>query len=276
MKWQKGNISHLICTDIADVSLEQCKARYDKIPNERRNFDAEFFVCDSTKDRIREKYKDPSIDIQLVSCQFAFHYCFESLKQAQCMLRNVSECLKPGGYFIGTIPDANEIMKRQKNSDEEGFGNDIFHIKFLSDPNDLPIFGAKYNFHLDGVVDCPEFLVYFPAFVELAKKYSLKLVARERFEDYYDQKINSPGARNLIDKMQALEYYNQNEQSKKTKEKAEIEFSHMKDFFARNSQDESATNSNSRKRVATMSKSEWEAVTLYSVFAFQKVKEPLE
>jgi len=27
----------------------------------------------------------------------------------------------------------------------------------------FPIFGAKYNFHLEGVVDCPEFLVYFPA-----------------------------------------------------------------------------------------------------------------
>jgi hypothetical protein len=38
----------------------------------------------------------------IVSCQFAFHYCFESLEQAECMLRNASERLKPGGYFIGT------------------------------------------------------------------------------------------------------------------------------------------------------------------------------
>ena len=83
------------------------------------------------------------------------------------MLKNVSECLKPGGYFIGTIPDAYDIMRRQKAAASDTFGNDVFEIKFLSDPDDLPVFGAKYNFHLDGVVDCPEFLVYFPAFEKL-------------------------------------------------------------------------------------------------------------
>lgn len=30
----------------------------------------------------------------------------------------------------------------------------------------FPIFGAKYNFHLEGVVDCPEFLVFFPTLVK--------------------------------------------------------------------------------------------------------------
>lgn len=33
----------------------------------------------------------------------------------------------------------------------------------------FPIFGAKYNFHLEGVVDCPEFLVYFPVLVKYVK-----------------------------------------------------------------------------------------------------------
>jgi mRNA (guanine-N7-)-methyltransferase len=92
------------------------------------------------------------------------------------MMKNASECLKVGGYFIGVIPDANDIMKRQRAAQSNTFGNDIFEIKFHSDPNDLPIFGAKYNFHLEGVVDCPEFLVYFPAMKKLAKKYSLQLV----------------------------------------------------------------------------------------------------
>jgi len=50
------------------------------------------------------------MELDLVSCQFSFHYCFESLPQAEVMLRNAAECLRPGGYFIGTIPDAYEIM----------------------------------------------------------------------------------------------------------------------------------------------------------------------
>lgn len=33
LKWRKGNISYLICTDIAEVSLEQCKSRYRDMKN---------------------------------------------------------------------------------------------------------------------------------------------------------------------------------------------------------------------------------------------------
>ena len=39
-----------------------------------------------------------------------YHYSFESLPQAEQMMRNAAENLKPGGYFIGTTPDANDIM----------------------------------------------------------------------------------------------------------------------------------------------------------------------
>lgn len=116
--------------------------------DKQKIFTAEFFHCDATINRLREKYKDPSIDLNLVSCQFAFHYCFESLPQAECMLRNASECLKEGGYFIGTIPDAHDIMKRQRKADANSFGNNVFNIEFLCDTVDVPLFGAKYNFKL--------------------------------------------------------------------------------------------------------------------------------
>lgn len=193
LKWDKGAITHLICTDIAEVSIEQCEERYKTmLERSQRNkfgklFTAEFFACDSTLHRLREEYKDPSIELNLVSCQFAFHYCFESLKQAECMIRNAAECLRTGGYFIGTMPDANDIMKRQRQAESTSFGNDIYKILFLCDTETPPMFGAKYNFELDGVVNCPEFLVYFPLLVKLARKFGLQLVLKERFEDYFDR-----------------------------------------------------------------------------------------
>lgn len=197
LKWEKGNITHLICTDIAEVSIQQCEERY-KIMLQRHQtqkygklFTAEFFSCDSTLHRLREKYNDPSIELNLVSCQFAFHYCFESLSQAECMIRNAAECLRTGGYFIGTIPDANDIIRRQRQTDSNEFGNDIFKITFLCDTETPPLFGAKYNFELDGVVNCPEFLVYFPLLEKLARKFGLKLVMKERFEDYFDKNKDS-------------------------------------------------------------------------------------
>lgn len=167
------------------------------------------------------------------------------------MLKNVSECLKPGGYFIGTIPDAFDIMRRQKAAGSDTFGNDVFEIKFLSDPDDLPVFGAKYNFHLDGVVDCPEFLVYFPAFEKLAKEYSLELVEKVRFEDYFEAKKYS--GRGLIEKMQALEQYGmQNSGNPKTNDK---EYEHVNEFLIQNG------GYNNQKRAGTLSKSEWEATS---------------
>jgi len=60
--------------------------------------------------RLKEKFENPSMQMDFVNCQFAFHYSFESLPQAECMLRNASESLRAGGYFVGTIPDAYDLV----------------------------------------------------------------------------------------------------------------------------------------------------------------------
>ena len=46
-------------------------------------------------------------------------------------------------------------------------GNDLFTVTLdpTLDIDNLPLFGARYNFKLHGVVDLPEYLVYFPQLV---------------------------------------------------------------------------------------------------------------
>uniref|UniRef100_A0A1B6DGR4 mRNA cap guanine-N(7) methyltransferase n=1 Tax=Clastoptera arizonana TaxID=38151 RepID=A0A1B6DGR4_9HEMI len=260
-KWRRGHIKYLICADIAATSVEQCQARYNEQNNKFKDkvFEAEFITADCTKSRLREQYKDPSIQVNLVNCQFAFHYSFESLAQAEQMLINASECLKPGGYFIGTIPNANAIVGKLKSSGDGSFGNDVFNIKFDENTKEpYPLFGAKYNFHLEGVVDCPEFLVHFPTLERLALKYGLKLEMKEKFQDFFDQNKNTGNF--LLSKMQALETYPPNEQNilhgKYEEYKEAEEF--IKKQGARN--------------VGTLSQSEWDAASLYLVFAFRKLK----
>ncbi|BFF93248.1 mRNA cap guanine-N7 methyltransferase [Drosophila madeirensis] len=262
LKWEKAAITHIICTDIAEVSVEQCQRRYQDILERAEKskyankFTAEFFACDSTLVRLRERYKDVTLQLNLVSCQFAFHYCFESPGQADCMMRNAAECLEPGGYFIATMPDAFEIMRRKREADPDAksFGNDVYNIKFDCETDPLPLFGAKYQFHLEGVVDCPEFLVHFPTLVKLGRKYGLKLVRRTTFADYYKEVL--PRGRNLLQRMSGLESvqpqrYGNDEQ-----------FAHVSEFQA----------SQRGRPLGTLSKSEWEATTLYLVCAFQKCK----
>lgn len=55
--------------------------------------------------------------------------------------------------------------KRLEQSDSNSFGNEVYRVTFQK-KGDYPLFGCKYDFNLEGVVDVPEFLVYFPLFVE--------------------------------------------------------------------------------------------------------------
>lgn len=47
-----------------------------------------------------------------VNLQFALHYSWSTEARARQALANVSALLQPGGTFIGTMPDANVIIKR--------------------------------------------------------------------------------------------------------------------------------------------------------------------
>ncbi|XP_015608861.1 mRNA cap guanine-N7 methyltransferase isoform X2 [Cephus cinctus] len=268
LKWRKANITHLICADIAELSVEQCQTRYNDLVGRNTSdrgfapvFTAEFITADCTKVRLREKYKDASVQLDFVSCQFAFHYSFESLQQAECMLRNASESLRPGGYFIGTIPDAYDLVSRWQKCEGNKFGNDVYSVEFqCEEKTKPPLFGAKYNFHLEGVVDCPEFLVHVPTLCKLAGKFGLELTMFDRFENFYERMKDE--GRSLLGKMQALETYPPY---------------HEAPLLGQNPQDyqhaiQYMQNSTGHRKIGTLSQSEWEATSLYAVFAFQKMR----
>ena len=202
--------------------------------------------------RLRERYKDPSMKLNLVSCQFALHYTFESLPQAEVLVKNAAECLQAGGYFIGTIPDSNQFVSRVRKSNSNSFGNDIFKVTFDEDMNTAPpLFGLKYNFHLDGVVNCPEFLVHFPTFVELAKKYGLKLIKKESFIDFYERmKVEG---KSLLGVMRSLETYPPHDGTQLVGNDVH-DYTHAEEFL----QDEGEN-----IKLGTLSKSEWEASCRY-------------
>ena len=53
------------------------------------------------------------------------------------------------------------FSRRLEKSEDMSFGNDVYKVTFEK-KGEYPLYGCKYEFHLEGVVDCPEFLVYFP------------------------------------------------------------------------------------------------------------------
>ncbi|XP_063042000.1 mRNA cap guanine-N7 methyltransferase [Engraulis encrasicolus] len=263
LKWRKGHISSIVCADIAGVSVEQCQQRYADMrrkchPNERL-FSAEFITADCTKELLTDKLSDPAVQFDVCSCQFVYHYSFESQQQADTMLRNACERLRPGGYFIGTTPDAYEMVKRLEASEGNSFGNEVYRVTFQK-KGEYPLFGCQYDFNLEGVVNVPEFLVYFPLFEEMAKKYNMRLVYRKTFHEFFQEKIQNEQNKTLMQRMQALEHYPADGGNSLASDKPE-EYEHAQ----RRVEDKA------RVPLGTLSKSEWEATSIYLVFVFEKM-----
>jgi mRNA (guanine-N7-)-methyltransferase len=234
LKWKEGGISHLVCADIAETSVEQCEDRYrsSKLARKRGGlpFTAEFIVADCTRVRLKDRYNDSTMVFNLTSCQFSIHYSFESHEQAHMMLRNACECLRPGGYFIGTTVDSDELIHRLRNSDKGFIGNKIFTVTpHIDMRHEIPLFGAQYHFHLHGVVDLPEYFVHFPLFVEMLKGFNMELEHSQNFYDFFNDHRSYTDDMDLMYKMQAMD-----------------------------------------RKTGTMSTDEWEAIGLYKVFVFRK------
>jgi len=270
LKWDKGKVDHVIMADIAATSIEQCKERYNKLERDHKSkrytrdplFTTEFLAIDCTKEQISEKYKKKEIKLDLTSCQFAFHYSFESYEQCDQMLKNACSNLRVGGYFVGTTLNADKLVKRLKSAEGNSFGNSVFNIN-CENKETFPLFGAKYMFHLEGVVDCPEFLVHMPTLEKLAAKYNMVLKWKKTFHELYEE--NKRNYDTLLSRMNALEKYPAS--GDKQLCGGDDQYAVAKEYMSKRT---------SVKMVGTMSSDEWEAAGLYLAFAFEKTEPPRE
>ena len=104
---------------------------------------------------------------------------------------------------------------------------------------------------LPQVVDCPEFLVHFPTLVRLAERYGLMMIGKQRFQNYYQAKAATPEGRQLLERMRALEAVPGRLVA------PEEQYGHVGE---------------QGEAVGTISRDEWEALTIYTVFAFKKIR----
>ncbi|KAK6729832.1 hypothetical protein RB195_006719 [Necator americanus] len=259
-KWKIANVDSVVMADVAEVSLSQAKERYNEMAERERGlFPAEFVHSDCCKDNLKSQITShPEFD--LISCQFALHYSFIDEQSARTFLRNATETLRPGGFLIGTLPDAERIVWAVQQNDGE-FKNAVCSVQYdnKDEMKNPPLFGAKFHFTLDSQVNCPEFLAYFPLVKHLLEELDMELVFMRRFPEAL-QHWKSTGA-GLLARMQALEPYPSRNGAKLSGE--DIEYEQAEEFVKKLDASENPT-------VGTLSKSEWEAFCMYLVFAFRK------
>jgi hypothetical protein len=127
---------------------------------------------------------------QISSCQFAMHYFFENKTSFHGFLRNIAECTKVNGYFVGTCYDGKtvfDLLKTKKNG--EGITilkNDhkIYEVSKMYDetgfPDDDMSIGYAINVYQESINQVlREYLVNFTYFIRVMEDYGFILLPNE-------------------------------------------------------------------------------------------------
>lgn len=186
-KWAQSDVAEYVCADIASESIAEAKRRYDSRANQFR-FHARFIVADCFGSRCGEWMPSGDLAFDIISCQFALHYAFATQDRAQSALSNVAAMLRPGGVFIGTIPNANRVVKRLREaSASKSFGNTFYRITAKQlDP--FARYGHEYTFHLNDAIDnLPEYLIHLPTLIDSCAKLGLELLYLREFPELVDE-----------------------------------------------------------------------------------------
>lgn len=184
-KWQSQHITQYVGCDISLESLKTAYQRYKQL--KKRTFLAQFLCGDCFTCTLSD-YLEPDRTFHVVSCQFAMHYAFHSEDKVKKLLENVTERLVPGGFFIGTIPDCDVLVRKLRACSGLEFGNEFYRVVFdeaFTSKSFKEPFGIRYHFYLEGsVLDIPEYLVVMPVFEKLAKEYGLELQLFMNFHEF--------------------------------------------------------------------------------------------
>lgn len=124
------------------------------------------------------------------SCQFALHYFFENVRSMHNFVRNVAECTRVGGVFVGTCWDGKTIfnMLRNKSCGDSfnisRFGTRVFQITKMYDysafPDDELSLGYSISVFQESIGQhIVEYLVNFDFFRRVMENYGFVLMNRE-------------------------------------------------------------------------------------------------
>jgi len=127
---------------------------------------------------------------QISSCQFAMHYFFENQTTLHSFLRNLAECTRMGGYFIGTCYDGKtvfDLLKKKTEGEGEMImknGKKIYEITKMYNqtgfPDDETSVGYAINVFQETINKIfREYLVNFKYFQQIMEDYGFVLVSRE-------------------------------------------------------------------------------------------------
>jgi len=139
---------------------------------------------------VDRQYGKGADGFQISSCQFAVHYFFENPDTLRGFMKNLAECTKHNGYFIGTAYDGKLVfneLKKTKTGESiqiiedgrkiweitKGYGSDTFEDDSSSIGYRIDVFQESINQTIS------EYLVNFDYFNRVMSAYGFEIVSRE-------------------------------------------------------------------------------------------------
>lgn len=201
-KWRHTRIRELVGIDIAALSVEEARSRYARM---RPSFGAKYHVLDAFHAPwdgavgAREQF-------DVISCQFAYHYSFETEESAAHSIRTIAGHLREDGFFFGTIPHYSEIRRRMQAAAARSISNPIYSLR-LDDGTDVePGYGKRYFFNLEEAIDeCPEYFIPFVLLEALAEEQGLVAVLNAPFPEFYQRFAGDAGHREMLQRMNVID-----------------------------------------------------------------------
>lgn len=174
-KYRENRAGFYVGIDIVPERIEEAKKRH---KTTKCMFGALFEVADFTKPL------DLECSYDLVSCQFALHYAWDTAERAEQVLRNGADRLTSNGFFLLTFPDWTSITDRlfemMESPDDHNWAKfkDNKHVYRIGGPrhylefeSDKPFmdfmqelqtepFGRRYIYYQQGAIHgIPEYMV---------------------------------------------------------------------------------------------------------------------
>jgi len=139
---------------------------------------------------VYNKYGVAETGFNITSCQFAMHYFFKNKTTFHQFLRNVAECTKINGFYVGTCYDGQTVFNLLKNiKNGEGTtimkeGRKIYEIIKMYDQTGFPdedmSLGYSINVFQESINQYfREYLVNFEYFTRIMEDYGFALVTKD-------------------------------------------------------------------------------------------------
>jgi hypothetical protein len=138
---------------------------------------------------VARQYGKGQEGFQVSSCQFALHYMWENPEMLTGFLRNLAECTKLEGYFIGTCYDGATLFqllkKKQVGESIEILEDDkkIWEVRKGYEADEFKDDASSIGYRIDVFQETinqliPEYLVNFDYFNQLMENYGFKVIDR--------------------------------------------------------------------------------------------------